>query len=236
MNATNYPGQELEIFAAATVWKAYLARQLRPYLGRRVLEVGAGLGGTTRVLAPTCDAEWWCLEPDPDLAQSLERALRAGELPARCHLQIGTLRDLPASQRYDSLLYLDVLEHIEDDRQELADAAERLAPGGHLVVVAPAHPWLFSPFDAAVGHHRRYVKRTLAGLAPPGLQLARLVYLDAVGLLASAGNHFLLRSATPTHRQIAFWDKVLVRLSRVVDPCTGHRLGKSILAVWRNSL
>jgi len=235
MTVTDYPGQELEIFAAATVWKAYLARQLKRYLGRRVLEVGAGVGGTTRALATTCDAEWWCLEPDRKLAQALGRALLDGELAARCHLVIGTLRNIPSGERYDSLLYIDVLEHIEGDREELANAALLLASSGHLVVVVPAHPWLFSAFDAAVGHHRRYVKRTLAALTPPGLRLVKLAYLDSAGLLASMGNHLLLRSAIPTPGQIAFWDKVLVRLSKVLDPCTGHRLGKSILAVWKRA-
>jgi SAM-dependent methyltransferase len=235
MNPREYPGKELESFAAATVWKAYLARHLAPYLGRRVLEVGAGAGGTTRALAPTCRGEWWCLEPDPDLAQRIAEAIREGELPARCHLLLGTLRDIPSGEQYDSILYSDVLEHIENDRDELADAAERLAPGGHLVVIAPAHPWVFSPFDAAIGHRRRYVKRSLTALTPDALRLVRLIYLDAVGLLASVGNRSLLRREMPTRGQVLFWDRVLVRLSKVVDPLTGHRFGKSILGVWKES-
>jgi len=131
------------------------------------------------------------------------------------------------------LLYIDVLEHIEDDAGELARAGEFLRPGGHVVVLSPAHPWLYSPFDRAIGHHRRYTRTTLRALTPTGLDLVRLSYLDAVGLIASAGNRLLLRSAMPSPAQVAVWDRYMVRLSRVVDPLIGFSAGKSVLGVWR---
>jgi hypothetical protein len=133
-------------------------------------------------------------------------------------------------------MYIDVLEHIEDDAGEIAAAAARLRLGGHLIVLSPAHPWLFSPFDAAIGHWRRYTRKGLRSLGPAGCGLVRLRMLDAVGLLASAANRLLLRSAMPTAGQIALWDRGMVPVSRVIDPVLGHRVGKSVLAVWRREV
>ena len=130
---------------------------------------------------------------------------------------------------YPTLLGL----HIPDDQAELGRAAERLKPGGHVVVLSPAHQWLFTPFDAAIGHCRRYTKKTLAALTPESLELRRSFYLDAVGLLASLGNRLVLKAAMPTPRQIAVWDRVLVRLSRMIDPLLGYSAGKSVVASSR---
>ena len=107
-----------------------------------------------------------------------------------------------------------------------------LRPGGHVVALSPAHQSLYTPFDAAIGHHRRYSKKTIAALTPSGLRLVRLRYLDAVGMLASLGNRLILNQNMPTAKQVALWDGVLVRLSRLVDPVTAYSLGKSVLAVW----
>ncbi len=235
MNSSKYAGTELELFAEATVWKAYLARCIHPFLGARILEVGAGVGGTTQMLVPSSCEDWCCLEPDQTLGQSIEEAIRVGNLPGFCRLAIGTLPDLPKDARFNTVLYIDVLEHIADDQAELAHAAERLSDGGYLVVVSPAHQWLFTPFDEAIGHFRRYEKCTLLKQAPPSLELVRFAYLDSMGMLASIANRFLLHSAMPRRGQIAFWDKVLVRLSRVFDPLTRYSVGKSVLAVWRKT-
>jgi hypothetical protein len=235
MPGFQYIGRELELFAAATVWKTYLRRHIEPFLGNEVLEVGAGIGGTTRLLCTSRGrtGTWVCLEPDADLAGKLDQAIARGELPDGCRVVMGTLDQLSEEERFETVLYIDVLEHIEDDRAELARAAERLKPGGHLVVLGPAHSWLFSPFDAAIGHYRRYTVATLLGLAPGGVIPACTRYLDSVGLLASLGNRLILKQAEPTPAQIAFWDKVLVRGSRLLDPLTGYTLGKSALCVWK---
>src|SRR5262249_9818557 len=131
--------------------------------------------------------------------------------------------------------YIDVLEHIEDDRGEVARAAAHLVPGGRLVVLSPAHAWLYSDFDAAIGHFRRYDGKSLRALTPPSLKVKSLRYLDSAGLAASGANRFLLRQSMPGRAQIAFWDKCLVPMSRVTDALSAGRLGKSVVAVWERA-
>jgi SAM-dependent methyltransferase len=231
-----YVGTELDLFAAAECWKSYVRRRVRPYLGRQVLEVGAGTGGTTRVLCDGRPQRWVCLEPDSSLADRLIASIHDGNLPDCCEARIGTLADLVECDRFDTILYMDVLEHIADDGAELARAAEQLQAGGHLVVLAPAHQWLFTPFDEAVGHFRRYSRSALQAAGPVDLALLRCEYLDSIGMLASLGNRLFLKSSMPSAAQIAVWDRLMVPLSRLVDPLIGYSLGKSVLAVWKKPI
>jgi len=100
-------------------------------------------------------------------------------------------------------------------------------------VLSPAHEFLFTPFDTAIGHFRRYSRASLRASAPDTLRTEKLVYLDAAGMLASAANRLLLQSSMPTERQILTWDRLLVPISRLVDPIFAGRIGKSVLGVWR---
>jgi SAM-dependent methyltransferase len=235
MSDYQYVGSELGLFAKAENWKAHFRAQITPFLGDTVLEVGAGFGGTTRVLAQAAHKSWTCLEPDSALVQTLEASQAKGELPSFCQAVCGTLADVPLTERFDSILYIDVLEHIEDDAREVADASSRLIDGGHLIVLCPAHPKLFTPFDAAIGHFRRYNKQMMRRFNSLELRPKRLRYLDSAGLLASLGNALFLRQSMPTERQIRFWDRWLVPISRCSDPLTGYLFGKSILGIWSRS-
>jgi SAM-dependent methyltransferase len=228
-----YVGTELELFAHARNWKAYWRSQVAPYLSGEILEVGAGIGTNTTLLRGTTSGSWICLEPDPSLAGRLQQSLDAAGDRSRYRLVVGTLADLDPTAQFDAILYIDVLEHIADDEHELVQAMAHLRPGGTLIVLAPAHQWLFTPFDEAIGHHRRYSKRTLAAAGPGGLRLERLGYLDAAGLLASTANRLLLNRRMPTPQQIHFWDSWLVPCSVRLDRWLRHAVGKSVLAVWR---
>jgi cyclopropane fatty-acyl-phospholipid synthase-like methyltransferase len=232
MRTAAYPGGELELFREAHHWKRYLAGQVAVELRGDVLEVGAGIGGMTRVLRNAGQASWLALEPDRELAARICAEVRAGRIGAPVEVRVGTLADLAEDARFDTLLYSDVLEHIGEDARELARAAALLRPGGSLIVIAPAHLWLYSEFDRAVGHQRRYTAESLLALRPPGMRLRRLRYLDSVGMLASLANRWLLRHPLPTARQIATWDRLLVPLSRGLDPLLGYRVGKTLLAIW----
>jgi SAM-dependent methyltransferase len=231
MDDFHYVGTELDVFVHATNWKSYVHTTLRNYLRGDVLEVGAGIGAATELLNDGTPHRWLCLEPDRRLAERIKGNLR----PAlrNCEVAVGALSDLRAREDFDAILYMDVLEHIEDDKAELARAANLLRPNGSLLVLAPAFPWLYTPFDSAIGHFRRYTRHSLRTVAPEGLREERVHYLDSIGMLASAGNRLLLRSATPSVGQIRLWDRVLVPLSKIVDPFVAHSFGRSVLAVWR---
>jgi len=231
-----YPGTELELFAEARNWKRYWRDLIAPYLHGSVLEVGAGIGANTAVLVPRHMGAWTCLEPDTALLEQARRRLTAAGIADRCVLESGTVRTLAPTETFESILYLDVLEHIADDRLELADAARHLTGGGCIVVLAPAHQALFTDFDHVIGHQRRYDRRSLAAIAPPELRCERLFYVDSVGMCASLANRMWLHQRMPSRRQIRTWDRVMVPLSRIVDPLLLRRVGKSIVGVWRASV
>jgi SAM-dependent methyltransferase len=235
MNDLSYKGSELELFEKAENWKAYYQNLIRNYLGQEVLEVGAGIGATTRALCGEKQSRWLCLEPDPVMGKRIGSLITNHELPSTCEVRVGLVSDLQPQESFDTIIYVDVLEHIENDRDELKLSLSHLKPGGFLVVLSPAHQWLYTPFDEAIGHHRRYNKNTLSALIPEGLDQVELKYLDCVGALASLGNRLVLKSSIPSVKQLAVWDKLMVPLSKLLDPMLGYRAGKSVLGVWRKA-
>lgn len=225
-----YVGSELALFREVRNWKSYWSEQIRPFISGDVLEVGAGIGSNTPYLASPISRKWVCLEPDPELIAILSDTLNLSTSP-KYEILCGTIGAI-GTRLFDTIIYIDVLEHIEDDRAELNAAAGRLRPGGRIVVLAPAHQRLYTAFDAAIGHFRRYDRSMLQNISPTNLDLVRIRYLDCVGLSASFANLTLLRQSMPTRAQLQFWDKCFVPLSRGLDPILRYSLGKSVLAVW----
>jgi SAM-dependent methyltransferase len=231
MSDFQYMGSELEIFAHARHWKSYVRSQLRPYLIGDVLEVGAGIGGTTQALNNGTQQRWVCLEPDPAFAKKISSFPHL----RNCEVLVGTLPDLGPQEIFDAILYIDVLEHIKEDNEELVLAARHLKTNGVIVVLAPAFPWLYTAFDAAIGHFRRYTRNSLRAVAPQGLREEKCIYLDAFGILASAGNLVFLRASKASARQMLFWDNCLVPISRFMDRVLAFSMGRSVLAIWRKT-
>jgi SAM-dependent methyltransferase len=233
MNKLSYVGSELDIFALASNWKHYYRRLIEKYIGAEVLEVGAGIGATTRSLCQGGHLRWICLEPDPELAGHITSLLNSNQLPGCCEVIVGTVKSLAENEKFDTVLYVDVLEHIEGDREEANSAATRLKEGGYLIILSPAHPVLYTPFDRMIGHFRRYTKESLSAAIPPNLKCCELFYLDSVGAIASVCNRYFLKSRMPSRKQILIWDRVMIPLSCVVDPLFRYGLGKSLIGVWQ---
>lgn len=227
-----YEGAELALFAHAVNWKAYWASKITPFVKGSVLEVGAGIGSNAITLGHPRGVQWTLLEPDPGQCDEMNAKIRDGQLPPDTEVRCGILKDLPATPTFDTIIYIDVLEHIEDDRAELAEAALRLRPGGHLIVLSPAYQFLFSPFDAAIGHYRRYSRKGLLHVAPASFRAVRSFYLDSLGAMLSLLNRVLVRQSMPSVSTIKTWDSLIVPMSRLADPLLGFSIGRSVVGVW----
>jgi 2-polyprenyl-3-methyl-5-hydroxy-6-metoxy-1,4-benzoquinol methylase len=233
MTSYVYIGNELELFDHALNWKAYFGSHVIPFVKGDVLEVGAGIGGTTAVLASTVSPDsWLCLEPDASFCDTLRQRKASGRIPSFCGIKNGTVDDLPRDAMYDLILYIDVVEHIEDDAADLERACRHLKPGGALAIIVPAFQGLYSPFDRAVGHYRRYSKKRLTEAVPSHFRQYMLRYLDSMGFFASVANRYVLRQHIPRQEQILFWDRRLIPMSRVTDRLLGYSIGKSLLGIW----
>lgn len=231
----DYVGSELDVFSHVKNWKAYWAKMIAPYLGEEVLDVGAGIGATAINLSGRKYKTWIELEPDPKLAERIVQGQKNGTIQTFIEVRVGTADDLSAHELFDTVLYIDVLEHIEEDRKELENIAKHVRPGGHVIVLSPAHQYLFTEFDRQVGHCRRYNKQQLRALKPENFEIVCLKYLDSVGMIASMGNKLLLKSGHPTLAQVKAWDHFMVPVSKLVDTITAHALGKSILSVYKKN-
>jgi SAM-dependent methyltransferase len=199
----------LDRMAQADRYNDWLLDRARPYLGARVLEIGAGIGTFTPHLAE--GREVVAVEPDPRLVPHLrDRA------PAGVTVVEGEVADAPPVP-YDSAICFNVLEHIPDHAAALTSFRDRLRPGGHLLLLVPAHPFLYGPMDRAFEHERRYAKRGLGSLLhETGYEVVELRLVNPVGALGwLVTGRVLRRDEIPTG-PLAAYDR-LVPLFRLLD-------------------
>ena len=143
-------------------------REVQKVGARSCVDVGAGagtLGEYVRRRRP--DVGYAFVEPDPLLAASLRSRFGAEN-------EVGVDDDMA---RFDLVAMMDVLEHVEDDRTFLADVGERTRGGTRFVVTVPAMPSLYSAWDDAMGHYRRYTRRSLRAVVPASLEVRNVSYL-----------------------------------------------------------
>jgi SAM-dependent methyltransferase len=121
------------------------------------------------------------------------------------------------SESFDSVLYVNVLEHIEDDASELATARDAIIPGGHLLLFVPALPWLYSELDRQVGHFRRYTKRNLIELTQrAGFSIGKVRYFDVAGIIPWYINFTLLKNSI-SGGKVSLYDRLVVPAMRIME-------------------
>jgi 2-polyprenyl-3-methyl-5-hydroxy-6-metoxy-1,4-benzoquinol methylase len=172
------------------------------------------------------------MEPDIKQSKKIKEMIKNSQLPVCCKAITGTVEDLNKKTEFDTIIYIDVLEHIKNDSAELKKAVNHLAKGGFLIIGVPANQRLYTKFDKAIGHYRRYNKDMLKSIVPTGMKQEKLIYLDSAGLLASFSNK-ILRQDYPTEKQVLFWSNVIVRFSKISDKVFRHSFGKQIIGVWK---
>jgi SAM-dependent methyltransferase len=234
VHASIYTITDQERMAHATNYFAWQGRLVTPALGRRVVEVGCGIGNFTGLLL---DRETvLAVDVDPACIDRLQQryANRANLRAFVCEPSSAAFADLSRFQP-DSCVCLNVLEHIQDDGRALAAMASVLVPGGVIVLLVPAFQALYGPIDRNLGHHRRYLRKTLAQLAHrTGLRIVKLHYVNAAGFFGWWMNARILRREAQSESLIRIFDRCIVpglsRLEAIAPP----PFGQSLFAVLRN--
>jgi SAM-dependent methyltransferase len=227
-----YSGRELDALAEARNYYDWISGRFAPYLGERIVEAGAGIGTfTAHLLARAPGARVLALEPAENNHPHLARRF-AGDL--RVTVRHGYLDETVEAGAADSVVAVNVMEHVEDDGAFLRAAFRALAPGGHVLLFVPALPALFGTLDRAVDHWRRYTRAGLlrrlheAGLVPVDV---RYMNLPGVAAWWLAGK--VLRRTTVSARDARTYDRWVVPWVRAVESRIAPPLGQSLLAVAR---
>jgi len=214
---------------------AVLARIFRRHIRGRVLEVGAGVGFVTRELAKHADFVVAC-EPTSELVDQLRH--RVSGLPNVEVRQTTThqLTDSHSSEKFDTIVYFSVLEHIKDDGDEIRRAESLLTSGGRLLILVPAHQWLYAKIDELSGHYRRYSRKSLRLLFGAEFNSVRIRNFDTVGLMPYFVLYRLLRNTNVSGVSANIYSKIVVRVSYVFYVLSRGRLtGKNLVLVAQKS-
>jgi phosphatidylinositol alpha-1,6-mannosyltransferase len=211
----------------------WIMDKVRPFVGQSVMEIGAGIGNLSSqlvdrrrlVVTDVAEPYLWTLRARFVAYPNLE--IR------RFSLQEPIPDDMLAA--FDTVICVNVLEHVEHDREALSVIRSLLRPGGHLLLFVPAFQWLFGPIDTALGHFRRYHRRPLlALLQASGFEITQCSYFNLVGVAGWFLNSRILRRSELPAWQFRCYDALVPWLRRV-ERLTGAPIGQSLIAVARRS-
>ena len=216
----------------ATNYRDWIFDLARPHLmgAERILEVGAGSGTFTELLAQV--ASTLSLEPGPSGFAAL-----SARFSGRSDIEVvkaGTddLVRVADGRRFDAAFLSNVLEHIEDDVTALDSIRKVLRPGGRVIVFSPAFDLLYSRFDATVGHHHRYRRHVLAErMRRAGFDIVEAKYVNSVGFLTWLVYVRVLGRSPADVRAVRAFDRLVVPGLRAVEARLKPPFGQSVLVV-----
>lgn len=228
----NYSGEELDALGEARNYYGWIVDGFAPFLGPRIVEVGAGIGTFTAVLLERRgDAKVTAIEPAVNNYPRLERRFAGDERVTTVQAYLdGAVPDASA----DAVVAVNVMEHIDDDAGFLRAAAAATVPGGHVLLFVPAVPALYGSLDEVFEHCRRYTRRELADkLRAAGLEPVRVRYMNFPGMLAWWLWARVLRRTTITDRDARVYDRWVVPVVRAVERVIPPPIGNGLLAIAR---
>jgi len=224
----------LEVLEGAHKYRDWIFSLAAPYLGKRVLEVGAGSG---TMFSCILDRELAvALEIDSELVQVLVD--RFGRRP-NVNVIHGNLTETTTAEtvrdlQVDSVMTFNVLEHIEDDGAALESIASVLHTGDTLAVLVPAFPSIYGAMDRGVGHVRRYRRQDLVEkMEEAGFSMLKAHYVNFPGYFAWFVNGKVLRAAAPAggSRMVSLYDKTVIPVAKALEALVRPPCGQSLFAV-----
>lgn len=209
-------GEILERLNRAPRFTRWMADVIQPYVGNRVLEIGAGIGNMSVHLMPR--PIYWATDVNSGYLDYLETLQTT-----RPYMRVGytdsmNLDSFPAGQRFDTIVCLNVIEHVRDDLGALRNFWNALDPGGRAIILVPQGPNLYGSLDKVLGHFRRYTVDGLTAVSKEaGFEVEQVLKFNRPGVPAWWLNGRILKRETFGLGQIRLLN-LLTPLFRVLDP------------------
>jgi len=233
--ATVFPAgpETLRRMADVDHYNSWIYDLIKPYLGRRIVEVGCGIGNMTGYFLQGEHLLAFDLLPESadwvrrKFGGQVNLAVRQGDL---CDPRfIGSLSE----GGFDTVISINMLEHVQDDAKGLAHMFNLLDERGHLLLFVPAGSYLYGSLDRALGHYRRYDKRGLrAAVRRAGFRIEKLHYVNALGIVGWFLNSRVLRRELLPTGQLGLFNNLAPVLQRIESKVTPP-FGQSLLCVAR---
>ncbi|HLY12398.1 MAG TPA: glycosyltransferase [Planctomycetota bacterium] len=217
----------LKLLQKASRYNGWVYQMLRPYLGRDILEVGSGIGNMTRYFV--AHGRVTATDISPFCLRELQRTYSESETVRVQPLDISR-NSYPEIEIYDTIVCLNVLEHIEDDTEALRNMRSLLKPNGRLILYVPANPRLYCEIDRGVGHYRRYVLEDLLGkMKRAGFRIPHFRHHNMLGAIGWWINGKVLGKKAIGATDVGGFD-LLMPLVKIQDRLES-RFALSILAI-----
>ena len=208
----------------------WLFDEFKPYLGQRILEIGCGLGN---LLSRFTDRE---LVVGTETYEPVVKEAQ-GRFQKYSNIQV-VLRDITRPDiielepmGFDTVISLNVFEHIEDDIRAMTNSMRLLRPGGRLILIVPSHQALYGAMDRSIGHYRRYTKAMMQEkLHCIGMRAVKQKYINMLGAVGWWFNGSVLGKKTPPDGQLKIFNHLVPAL-RLIEQITGSPFGISLLSV-----
>ncbi len=224
---------ELDLLAKSVTFNNWIADLLAPGVTGDILDVGAGIGTMVErlVLRPGVRS-LTAAEPDKDLFVRLEDVVLGLPTATARHCTSGQLLADDGPGRYDSIVYVNVLEHVKSQHDELVVAHELARPGGRLAIFVPASPELYAPIDARSGHYRRYTRSSLrAVVEAAGWRVDDLRYADVPGYFAYWLRYRLMSADRLSQRSSWVYDDLVIPVARRLHGIAPWPIGKNLICI-----
>lgn len=223
-----YLGWELESFDNANNFRNYQFSIIKKFIKGKIAEVGPGNGSILKLYYKKSKSIY-VFEPSRNLFDNLKKIFKKQN-------KINLINDEFNLKKnyYDAIIYLDVLEHIKNDKIELMKAYKSLKPNGHLIINVPAFQHLYNQFDRDVKHFRRYNKSAIIKITK-NLNIVQLKYYDSIGYLLSLSSKIFSSNYKKNFtKKIKIWDS-LIFLSKILDKILFNLFGKSLIIVIKKN-
>ena len=224
-----YLNSVLGLFDLAGNYRKYQISLVKNFIKNTILEVGPGRGEIISHFAHDKEKKISLLEPDSENFEFLKKKFEKNP-----NVKVSNLFIADVQEKFETIIYMDVVEHIENHEEEILKAYSKLEKNGYLIFIVPAFQLLFSDFDRAVGHYRRYEKKFFKEFAKNNnIKCVKNHYFDSLGFfIVLIGKILKLKNNKTVSIGIKFWN-LLIIFSRIIDTLIFNAFGKSLICVYK---